>query len=290
MSRLLPDRGTALVTGANAGIGYATAVGLARLGFRVAMLCRDPARGKAALRAARAEVAEAELDLVLGDLSRPVLARHAAKETAQRFPDLKVLVNNAAILPRTRQETADGIELQFAVNHLAYAVLADELLPILRHNRPARVVNVASEAHRRGRLDLDDLQAARRYRPRPHYNNTKLMNVLFSMELARRIEGSGVTSNALHPGVIPTGLLRNFLGFPAFARPLLRVFLKSEEDGAKTSVHVAGSRALDDRNGGYWKDEAELEASVAAQDRENGRALWQRTAGILAGLASPITI
>lgn len=281
------DRGTALVTGANAGIGHATSIGLARQGFRVAMLCRDRERGETALAAAKAEVPEASFELVLGDLSRPIDARRAAQEVARRFPDLRVLLNNAAILPRTHEVTADGLELQFAVNHLAYMVLADELLDTLSNNQPARIVNVASEAHRRGQLDLDDLQASRRYRPRPHYNTTKLMNVLFSMELARRIEGTGVTSNALHPGVIPTGLLRSFLGLPAIARPMLRMVLSSEETGAKTSIHVASAPDLEGINGRYFRDCRELAPSTEALDPELARELWDRTQQILSEVDSP---
>lgn len=280
---------TALVTGGNAGIGRATAAGLARRGQRVVILCRDEGRAKEARDALRFETG-GEVEYVLGDLARPRDAWRAAREVAARFPDLRVLVNNAAVLPRARAVTADGLELQLAVNHLAYLVMADTLRDVLRANAPARVVNVASEAHRRAAFDLSDPQAERRYHPRARYDATKLWNVLATRELARRLEGSGVTANALHPGVIPTGLLRSFLGLPAVARPMLRLLLASEDQGARTSIHVATSDEVAGTTGRYFKDRREVAPSAAALDDAAAAALWATSASLLADAGAPLSL
>lgn len=269
------DGKTCVVTGANAGIGRATAAGLAKAGARVVMVCRDRGRGEAA----RAEVAEQSgsdrVTLRLADLASLADVRRLADELAAEEERIDVLVNNAAIMPRGRETSADGHELQFAVNHLAPFRLTTSLLDKLKASAPARVVTVASNAHRKGVVDFEDLDAEKRYDSRLAYCTSKLMNVLFTRELARRLEGTGVTANCLHPGVISTALLRQYfppLGPLAF---LTNLFFKTPEDGAKTSIWAATSPELDGVTGRYLSDEAIAEAEPRGRDDRVAARLWQ---------------
>lgn len=264
-----------LVTGANAGIGLETARGLARMGATVLMLCRDRLRAEAARAELRQELPEARLELVIADLSRLAEVRRAAEEVNARPGPLHVLINNAAVIPRTRELTAEGIERQWAVNHLAPFLLTNLLLDKLRASAPARVVTVSSQVHAGGQLDLEDLQTERGYEPVKVYNKTKLANVLFSHELARRLEGSGVTSNCLHPGVIATNLLSDYMGRSRALRSILRLTYPSPERGAETSLHLATAPELEAVSGKYFRpDTGESPSSPASQDRALAERLW----------------
>ncbi|MFG0316734.1 MAG: SDR family oxidoreductase [Planctomycetota bacterium JB042] len=267
------DGKTCVVTGANAGIGKATATGLAKRGARVIMVCRDRGRGEAARAEVARESGSDRVELRLGDLSSLADVRRLASELAGE-ERIDVLLNNAAIMPRGRETSADGHELQFAVNHLAPFLLTTSLLDRLKASAPARVVTVASNAHRKGVIDFDDLDAERGYDSRLVYCTTKLMNVLFTRELARRLDGTGVTANCLHPGVISTTLLRQYfppLGPFAF---LTNLFFKSPEDGAKTSIWAATAPELDGVSGRYLSDEAIAEAEPRGRDDAVAKRLW----------------
>jgi NAD(P)-dependent dehydrogenase (short-subunit alcohol dehydrogenase family) len=263
-----------VVTGANAGIGKAAALALARMGARVGMVSRSRERGEAARAEVVRESGSAAVDLFLADLSAQAEVRRLAAEIRERCGRLDVLVNNAAVYTRERTLSPDGIELQFAVNHLAPFLLTNLLLDLLERSAPARVVTVSSEAHRPVRLNWDDLQGERRYLGLRAYGTAKLANLLFTRELARRMAGTGVTANAVHPGVVGTELL--FGGWGPLR--LLRRFMRTPEQGARVVVRLASARELEGVTGRYFRDEREIRPSAAALDDEAARRLWRLSA------------
>ena len=260
-----------VVTGASGGIGKATAKELARRGATVALVVRRPERGRAALAEIERDTGSRDARIVLADLSRQADVRRAADELLAAFPRIDVLVNNAAVYTRRRRLTEDGIEMQWAVNHLAPFLLTNLLLPRLVASAPARVVTVASNAHEMADLRWDDLEMRRRrYRGFRQYGNTKRANVLFTRELARRTAGTGVTANALHPGVVATDLLLN--GFPPIR--LFRRWMRTREQGAATAVHLAASPEVAAVTGKYFVDEHAVSLFAATRD-ETARRLWE---------------
>jgi NAD(P)-dependent dehydrogenase (short-subunit alcohol dehydrogenase family) len=262
-----------VVTGANAGIGRATALALARMGARVGMVCRSRERGEAARDEVVRETGGAA-ELFVADLAAQAEVRRVAGEIRERYGRLDVLVNNAAVYTRRRTLSPDGIELQFAVNHLAPFLLTHLLRDVLVRSAPARVVTVSSEAHRGGRMAWDDLQGERSYRGLRAYANAKLANLLFTRELARRLEGTGVTANAAHPGVVGTSLL--FGGWAPLR--LLKPFLRTPEQGASTVIYLASSPEVEGVSGRYFRDEREIRPAAAALDDEAARRLWRVSA------------
>ncbi len=274
----------ALITGANAGIGKATALGLARRGARVVMVCRSRERGEAA----RSEIARktgGEVDLLIADLSSQREVRLLSGSIMERYPRLDVLILNAGVFTRVRQETEDGLELQFGVKHAAPYLLARLILDLLRRSAPSRIVVVSSDAHRQGSIEFDDLQKTRRYSGISAYSQSKLGNVLFTRELARRLDGSGVTVNALHPGVIGTNLIYQFLTLGGL-RPLrlLAPVLKRPRHGARTPIYLASSEDVEGVSGFYFRDTKPVEPSDSARDPALAGRLWEET-GRLVGLA-----
>ena len=268
---------TVLVTGGTGGIGLATAAGLAGLGARVGIVGRDAARGEAA--AARLRGAGGLVDVFTADLSAQREVRRLAGEVLAAYPRLDVLVNNAGGYWATRHTTEDGLERTFAVNHLAPFLLTDLLLERLRASAPARVVTVSSGAQAMGRIDLDDLQGVRGYSGQRAYNQSKLANVLFTYELARRLEGSGVTANVLHPGVVRTNFGReDAKGWMRLLLPVVRPFLKSPEQGAATSVYLASSPEVEGVTGRYFVDRRAKDSSRASRDAALAARLWERSA------------
>jgi NAD(P)-dependent dehydrogenase (short-subunit alcohol dehydrogenase family) len=275
MSPPVDSAKTVLVTGASSGIGEATAARLASMGARVVMVSRDRARGlRARDRILRAHPS-ASLDLRVADLSTTDAIRTLAEEFTAAYSRLDVLINNAAVMTSTRRITREGFEMQFFVNHLAYFLLTGRLVDVIRAAAPARIVNVASTAHSRGVIDFDDLQMQAHYRGYQAYANTKLMNVMFTYELARRLEGAGVTANCLHPGVIRTGLMRG-------VSPLIHVlwqstgrFFKQPADGAETPVHLATSPAVEGVTGRYFRKCQPMGTNEVSYDREIQRRLWE---------------
>ena len=273
MLNQIPEK-TVLVTGANAGIGRATATELARMGARVLMACRSAERGAEAQAAVVAEVPGASTELLIADLSSGEGVRGLAAQTLQHTDRLDVLVNNAGVFTPSYIPTAGGLETQFAVNHLAPFLLTHLLRDLLVKSAPARVVTVSSEAHKRGQIRWDDLQGERKYSGLQAYSQSKLANLLFNRELARRLGGTGVTANALHPGVIGTRLL--FTGFAPLR--LLRPFLKTPERGARTSVFLASAPAVERLTGLYYLDLEPARPSPAARDDGAARRLWRISA------------
>jgi NAD(P)-dependent dehydrogenase (short-subunit alcohol dehydrogenase family) len=263
-----------LVTGANAGIGRATALGLAQMGATVIMVCRSRERGETVQREIRAESGNSQVDLLLADLSAQADIRRLAADINANYSALHVLINNAAIIPQQRRETADHLEMQFAVNHLAYFLLTNLLLDKLKASAPARIVNVASQVHASGVIDFDDLQARRHYHASQVYSNTKLANVLFTYELARRLQGSGVTVNCLHPGVVATNLLNDYMGVPHGGRD--RGIDTSK--GAQTSLSLATSPEVAGVSGRYYVNQEARRSTAVAYDETLARRLWQVSA------------
>jgi NAD(P)-dependent dehydrogenase (short-subunit alcohol dehydrogenase family) len=265
---------TCLVTGASSGIGKATALGLARMGASVALVCRNPKRGEKTLRWIRKKSQNEAVHLLLGDLSRQQDIFDIATDFKHRFDRLDVLINNAGVVTRKRRLTPEGFELQFFVNHLAYYLLTGSLLEVLKRSAPSRIVNVASTAHSRGVLEFDNLQGEKRYNGWQQYSNTKLANIVFTYELARRLTGSGVTANCLHPGVIHTNLMSSYSRIINWTWHLLQWFFKNPDEGAETPLYLASSPEVQDVSGGYFKYCAPLGSSPESCDRDTQRHLW----------------
>jgi retinol dehydrogenase 12 len=274
-----------VVTGASSGIGQAASVALARLGATVVLVCRDRARGQAALAQIGAAAAGDEPSLELADLSSMEQVRDLAARLG-RLPKIDVLVNNAGLVVYQRKLTADGLEHTFALNHLAPFLLTSLLLGKLTASAPARVVNVASAAHRGARLNLDDLQLERRYSPMLAYANSKLANILFTRELARRLDGTGVTANCLHPGTVRTRFGQTGSAWLRLGLAVGGPFLRSPAAGAGTLVYLASSPKVSGQTGGYYVSRRRREPSAAARDDDTARRLWELSAD-LAGQGRP---
>jgi NAD(P)-dependent dehydrogenase (short-subunit alcohol dehydrogenase family) len=264
-----------VVTGATRGIGRATAEELARAGATLVLVCRRRPDGEEVAAAiARAGSAPAPT-VVEADLSSQAAVRAAAEEIRSRHERLHVLVNNAGLIPRSREVTVDGLEMQLAVNHLAPFLLTNLLLDRLRSSAPSRVVTVSSTTHQGAELDFADLQSERRYDAEDVYAGTKLMNLLFTYELARRLQGTGVTANALHPGAVATRLLADYMKVPLVGRALARTFGASPEQGADTVVYLAASPEVAGVTGKYFTNRRETRSSPASYDESAARRLWE---------------
>lgn len=265
-----------LVTGANAGIGRVTALELARQGARVVMVCRSRERGEAA----QAEIVQATgneaVDLIVADLSSQADVRRAAEEFRGRNGRLHILINNAGAFFNQRQVSADGLEMTFALNHLGYFLLTNLLMEPIRAAAPARIVNVSSDAHKGARLNFDDLQSERRYRGFQAYAASKLANVLFTLELANRTQGTGITANVLHPGFVASNFGLNNGGIVRFGvKVMQRLFAISEEAGAETSLYLATSPEVAGITGKYFVKKKAVALTGQAQDMAAARQLWQ---------------
>ncbi len=268
-----------LITGGNAGIGKETAVALAEMGAQVVFTARDPQRGQAALDEIRSRSGRDDVEVMALDLASLASVRRFASEFGTRFPRLDVLVNNAGLVLNSRRETEDGYEMTFQVNHLGPFLLTQLLRDQLVAGSPARVVNVASDAHKSARhgLRFDDLQTTKRYRGFSVYGRTKLANILFTRELARRWDGTGMSTNAVHPGFVASSFGRDgdTGRFGALVFPLLKPFALSPAQGAQTQVYVASAPELEGITGGYWVKSAPASPSRAAQDDDAARRLWE---------------
>jgi NAD(P)-dependent dehydrogenase (short-subunit alcohol dehydrogenase family) len=259
---------TCLVTGANSGIGRETARGLARLGARVVMACRDRERGETARREIAAGTGNGDVELLLVDLSSQAAIRGFAAEVHHRCPALHVLVNNAGTWSERRRTSPDGIELTWATNQLGYFLLTELLLDRLKASAPARVVSVASRLARD--LDLDDVQFEhRRYAGVAAYAQSKQANRMWTWALARRLEGTGVTANALHPGGVNTALFGKGGGVRSLVATVgARLFGKPAAEGADTAVYLAASPEVEGRSGGYWIDRRERRCRYRDPEQE----------------------
>jgi NAD(P)-dependent dehydrogenase (short-subunit alcohol dehydrogenase family) len=265
-----------VLTGATSGIGRAAAFALAGRGLRLALVARNREKAETTAREIRAATGDAAIDLFQADLAQREQIRRVAAQLLDRYPRIHVLLNNAGVVNLRFEETPDGLETTFAVNHLAYFLLTELLLDRLRASAPARIVSVASDAHRWGRLDLDDLEFRRRpYKAMQVYGTSKLLNILWNQELARRLEGSGVTANCLHPGGVNTGLGDNNGSVLAALGKVVKLFMRSAEKGADTAVWLATAPELEGVSGLYFADRRERRPSREAQDPEAARRLWE---------------
>jgi len=264
-----------VVTGATSGIGRATAEALSAMGAELGLVCRDLERGEALRAELISKPGAAPVRLFEADLAVQSQVRRAAAEILAAYPRIHVLVNNAGVVQLEYKETTDGIETVFAVNHLAYFLLTMLLLDRLKESAPARIVNVASHAHKfvKG-ISFDDLGHRDSYGWTRVYGQSKLANILFTRELAHRLEGTGVTVNALHPGAVATGLGKNNGAFSRVLIGLLSPFFRSPANGAATSIHLASSPAVEGVTGRYFAKCRELEPSAAARDDAAAKQLW----------------
>ncbi len=266
----------AIVTGANTGIGKVTARELAAAGYRVFLACRNEAKAEVAMADIRAAVPQAAVEFLALDLASFASVRAAAAAFLERDLPLQMLVNNAGLVTGAASATEDGFEMTFGVNHLGHFLLTTLLLDRLRESAPARVVHVASRAHRRCKgVDWDALTRPCATTTGFHeYTVSKLANVWFSSELARRVEGSGVTSYAVHPGVVATDIWRRI---PGPLRWFAKLFMIDEEEGARTSLHCALSDEAGAETGLYYSDSGVLAASPMGRDAESAAELWRRS-------------
>jgi NAD(P)-dependent dehydrogenase (short-subunit alcohol dehydrogenase family) len=256
----------ALVTGATDGIGEQTAFELLKAGFTVIVHGRSAAKVERVKASLSKQVPGAKIESAVGDFAKLSEVRALAAEVKSRFPVLNVLINNAGIYAKTREETADGFELTFQVNYLAPFLLTRELLPLLEKSAPARIVNVSSMVHMSGHIDFEDLQLKRSYSGFAAYAASKLGNVFFTQQLAERLDANKVTANSLHPGVIGTKLLTQGFGGMGGA---------SVENGARTSVFLATSPEVEGVSGRYFSDSREAPASRAVHDARTQKKLWE---------------
>ncbi|MFQ5699945.1 MAG: SDR family oxidoreductase [Myxococcota bacterium] len=277
----LADR-TCLVTGGSSGIGYEIAKGLAARGAQVVVACRDRARGESSVARMRRETGSERVELLLADLSAFPSVRRMARDVLRRYPALHLLVNNAGVFRRHCELSEDGFESTFATNHLGPYLLTRLLLERLRASAPARIVNLTSDLHRRASLDLDDPlddpKGGPRYRSMAAYGRSKLANLLFTRELARRLAGSQVDVNAVHPGGVATRIGQGDGGWVALLFRLGRPFLLRPEQGADTPLWLATSDELAGESGLYFIRRKRVEPSAAARDDRLARELWERSA------------
>jgi NAD(P)-dependent dehydrogenase (short-subunit alcohol dehydrogenase family) len=270
------DGKTCLVTGATSGIGEITARELARLGARVIIVGRSPARCAATTERIRTQTGAVAVESLVADLSSQAEVRRLADQVRGRCDRLDVLVNNAGAMYLDRRESVDGIELTLALNHLSYFILTNALLPLLEAGTPSRIVNVASEAHKGVSINFEDIQRRRRYGGWRAYQQSKLANILFTRELARRLERTGVTANALHPGFVRTNFFKDFPGWRGWTFNLLASMLAiSPEEGALTSIHLATSPEVAGVSGQYFAKSKPATSSPQSHDRAAAERLWR---------------
>ena len=277
-----------LITGATSGIGKATALGLAKQGASVVLVSRDRARGEQAQSEIKQESSNPNVDLLLADLSSQQSIRQLASDFKLRYSQLHVLINNAGVFPVRKHLTVDGLDMVFAVNQLAPFLLTNLLLDAIKASAPARIVNVSSGSHEANYLQLDDLQSEKQYRPMRAYGQSKLALVLFTYELARRLEGTGVTANCLHPGFVATNIAQR--GMPRIvsllAKPIF-LFGISPEEGAKTSIYLASSPDVEGVSGKYFVKSIPRISAPLTHDESLQHKLWQ-VCEVMTGLAAKV--
>jgi retinol dehydrogenase 12 len=280
----------AIVTGSNIGIGKETAVGLAAMGATTVMACRNQEKAQAAAAEVRHRASSDDVHVVPLDLADLASVHACAGTLLERFDHIDLLVNNAGGIWSVRQETAQGFEQTFGVNHLGPFVLTNLLVDRLARSSPSRVVNVASVAHHWARLDWDDLQCTKRYKPFKAYGRSKLSNMLFTRALARRLEGRGVTANALHPGSVASGfgMDGDLKGLRGLGNRMYRPFEISAATGAKTSIYLAAAAEVEGHSGGYYARSKPGRPSRRARSDEDAERLWHESEKLVAGAGFPL--
>ncbi len=268
-------RRVCVITGASSGIGQATALGLARAGAHVVLICRNRERAETTRTAICETTGNETVDFLLADLSSQMEIRRLAQDLLAQYPHIHVLINNAGVFNWNRSTTIDGVETVFAVNHLAYFLLTKLLLDRLVASAPARIINVASDAHTWAPPHLHDLQSERQYKPFRVYGQSKLCNILFTRALAHRLTGTGVTVNAVHPGGVATGLGTNNGWWAKLIATMLKPFILTSEQGADTVLYLAAAAEINEVNGKYFAKRRERQPSRLALDDGEAQRLWQ---------------
>jgi len=272
-----------IVTGANSGIGKATALGLAQMGATVVMVCRNQSKGEEAQNEIKEKSENDAIDLMLADLSSQESIRQLAENFQQHYQQLHVLINNAGVANLSRRETVDELEMTFAVNYLAPFLLTNLLLDKLKASAPARIVNVSSESHQSGYIKMDDLELEKGYRLMRAYGQSKLALVLFTYELARRLQGTGVTANCLHPGFVATNIGQNGVG--SIGRSIVKLIFSrlgiSPEEGAKTSIYLASSPVIEGITCKYFIKSIPVRSAPISYDETLQRQLWEVSAKLV---------
>jgi NAD(P)-dependent dehydrogenase (short-subunit alcohol dehydrogenase family) len=269
---------TVVITGATSGIGRVAAGALAAQGARIVLIARDRARGEEALAALKAAGPEAAHAVHHANLSRLTEMKRVAEAIAASEPRIDVLINNAGAMFTARQVTGEAFEMTFATNHLSYFVVTNLLLPVLKSTPGARIVSTASDAHKGAQLDFTDLQMSRGYTAFGMYGRSKLMNILFNRELSRRLAGTGVTANCLHPGFVKTRFGDESGGWTSLAVKIAKRFALSPQEGAKTLIYLASSPEVDAVSGEYFYQCKPATPSPEAQNDADARRLWDATA------------
>ncbi len=275
---------TCILTGSTQGIGRAAACALAKQGLNLALVCRDEAKGEALAAELRKAGAAGKIDVLVCDFSSQQSIRAAAAEALRRYPRIDILANNAGAIFTSRKTTADGLEATFATNHLGYFLFTNLLLDRLKASAPARIVNVASAAHGRASMHFDDLQLEKGWSSFGAYGQSKLANILFTFELARRLEGTGVTANCLHPGVVRTNFGRTDGGFLNIAIRIGGLFFLTPEQGADTLVWLCTSPEVEGVTGRYYAKRKPARSNRESHDAQAAQRLWD-VSGQLTGLA-----
>jgi NAD(P)-dependent dehydrogenase (short-subunit alcohol dehydrogenase family) len=271
-----------MVTGANSGIGKATALALAQMGATVVMVCRDRARGEQARSEITTQSRNNAVDLLQADLSSQQSIRQLVEHFQHHYTHLHVLINNAGATFSGRRETVDGVEMMFAVNYLAPFLLTHLLLDVLTASAPARIVNVSSGAQASGSIQMDDLQAEKHFSSMRAYGQSKLAMVMFTYELARRLQGTGVTANCLDPGFVATNIGQRGASLPV--RLLLKLiwsFGKSPAKGAQTSIYLASSPEVEGVTGQYFAKSMPRRSAAISYDESLQRHLWEQSAQLV---------
>ncbi len=281
------DHKVVLITGATNGIGKAAALEVARQGATVVIVGRNPAKTQATVTEIKQQSGSTAVDSLLADLSSLADVQRLASEFRQRYPRLDVLINNAGAYYGSRQLSADGYELTFAVNHLAPFLLTNLLLDLLKASAPARIINVSSDAHKGSTIHFEDLNAEKSFGTGyGAYGQSKLANVLFTYELARRLAGTGVTVNALHPGLVSTGFGSNVSGIMGILTRIMLMFALSPEKGADTIVYLASSPDAAGETGKYWTKRKAIASTEASYVEADQKRLWDVSVQ-MTGSASP---
>lgn len=264
-----------VITGANAGIGFETAKSLAQKGAYIVMVCRNEDKARVARQQIINETNNPGIEIILCDFAIQSEIREAARNIQQTYKQVDVLINNHGFLAAKKEETVDGLEKTFAVNHIGYFLFTNLLLPAIKAAENGRIINVASTAHRKGEFNTDNLQLQTGFKPVKAYNNSKLFNILFTKALAKRLADTNVTANCLHPGVIASNFALNGSGFLKWFFTFARPFLPSPEEGAETSVYLASSPEVENVNGAYFKNKKATAPSKTARDEEAAEKLWE---------------
>nr|XP_046227549.1 retinol dehydrogenase 12-like isoform X2 [Scatophagus argus] len=271
------DGKTVVITGANAGIGKETAIDLAKRGARVIMACRDMERAQAAAKDVIESSGNKDVVCMKLDLSDSKSIREFAEAINQEEPKLNILINNAGVMACPYGKTADGFEMQIGVNHMGHFLLTYLLIDLIKKSAPARIVTVSSMAHSWGSINLEDINSEKRYDKWKAYSQSKLANVLFTRSLAKRLEGTGVTTYSLHPGIVKTELSRHMSGVQMFLLTMLKPISKNSVQGAQTTIYCAVEPSLEKESGGYYSDCAPANCSAAGKDDDLAQKLWELT-------------